>query len=226
MYDQLMVAELRVSAGDSLVLAQIGCTYKQLLLYIHSTQHKRKTKSPRWPSSLRHWFCAGTGRCQRGSDYSWVLSVQDSCTNMFCSSLRKRPVWASLPSTLLSLQNPQWKGRPLLQSNWTLLTSIRIEVRKPWSTNPSTTSPRKRPNRPLQHHSTVSSWYATSHECNCTRRAAVSQDWWKKCWCHLSTSTREFTRNQRYNSFHGAADGVGLHQRSKKYMLNILVSKS
>lgn len=28
---------------------------------------------------------------------------------MFCSSLRKRPGFASLPATLLSLQNPKWK---------------------------------------------------------------------------------------------------------------------
>lgn len=29
---------------------------------------------------------------------------------MFCSSLRKRPEWAQVPSSLLSQQQPRWKG--------------------------------------------------------------------------------------------------------------------
>ncbi|KUJ22713.1 uncharacterized protein LY89DRAFT_728832 [Mollisia scopiformis] len=32
---------------------------------------------------------------------------------MFCSSLRKRPAWASLPATLLSLRDPTWKETTL-----------------------------------------------------------------------------------------------------------------
>lgn len=30
--------------------------------------------------------------------------------SMFCTSLRKRPEWATVPNTLLSSQNPKWKG--------------------------------------------------------------------------------------------------------------------